>query len=207
VGRRNSVSKSKDGDAANKDPAEAFYAALGECISKWTNIEYAVESLLNACLPKAEHNVIAAVFASVDNFRTQARMVDAALKVALEGHSSLLTEWSALLKRLGQKQTLRNKFAHGTVQFLFAESGEHQIYITRSLLDPDQRQFDPPDPRHGYSLRDLKNFQRDVETLRHDLRSFRERLDEPVAQFERASSQKRRMMYKRVLKTLKGADP
>ena len=58
------------------------------------------------------------------------------------------------------------------------------------------------DPRHGYSLKDLKNFRRDLIALSNDLHQFRGQLDEPVAVFQRQSMQVRRRMYKRIRETL-----
>jgi hypothetical protein len=204
--RRDSMSKRKGGDI-DGDPALDLHAALGQCISTWMAVEVSVESVLQACLPKAEAAVVAAVYTSVDNFRAKAGMADAALKVVLRDQPSVLAEWSRLRDRLEKKQRIRNFLAHGAVQHWFTESGDHKIYITRSFLNPHHPPLNIYDPRHGYCLEDLKKLQHDFVVLCNDLMAFRNRLDGPVALFQKSSKEQARRAYKRVLKTLKGADP
>src|ERR1700722_10242712 len=105
--------KQKDGDPVDDDVSATFYAALGRCISLWATVEFGVESLLQACLRKAETEVVAAVSTTVDNFRAKAGMAQAALGVVLKDPPVLLAEWTGLFDRLQKKSKITNMLAHG----------------------------------------------------------------------------------------------
>jgi hypothetical protein len=124
--RSDTNAKPNESDALADDISRDFYAALGKAIAIWSAVETGLQSIVQACLRKAEVEVVSAIYYSVDNFRARAPMADAALRLVLKDHP-LLPAWNGkggLHKRLLAKAKTRNALAHGMVRHWATENGE-----------------------------------------------------------------------------------
>jgi hypothetical protein len=70
-----------------------LHMALGLCITRWANIEKVLQDIFELCLQKANFQLLAAAFYSIENFRTKIGMIDAMFSVALQ-NSRKLKKWN-----------------------------------------------------------------------------------------------------------------
>jgi hypothetical protein len=188
---------------------EQFHAALGACITRWSNVEYELLGLFELCLQRAEFRLVRASFYAVENFRSKFGMVESALSVALKG-GSLLQEWSSkggLPQRLIAKGKIRNTIAHSTIIGIPKGKPGNTVYLRRSLFDPTMPRFIPTRPTNGYFTRDLRAFSEQFLVLSDDLRAFGMKAERPIKQFLRSSAQEQRRLRNPVPKPPKSAKP
>lgn len=75
-----------------------FYAAIGEAITTWAEIEGNLFDLYARLLKSNHYQALSAAYHSVINFNSRLKMVDAAATYTLTRKRDI-KEWSALLKK------------------------------------------------------------------------------------------------------------
>jgi len=82
----------------------ALFAALGEALDAWTNVETNLYLIFLGCLSPGDHNVAAAVYYATQSFRTKLDLTDAAMKAVLDVNPAEPRELEELLEQ--QKRLL-----------------------------------------------------------------------------------------------------
>lgn len=184
-----------------------FHAALGLCITRWAEVEKSLQDLFELCLQKANFQLLAAAFYSIDNFRAKIGMIDAIFSVALRNSRSL-KKWNGkgeLHSRLVAKARIRNTIAHSMMIWVSLNKPGNRAYLRRTLFDPTMPKFIPTRPSHGYFTRDLIGFAGDFYVLSVDLRAFGTQIQRPLKRFLRLSAQEQRRLYSRAVRSLNRA--
>jgi len=70
-----------------------FHAAVGYCMTSWSNVEYELLGLLELCLKGSDFAMARSVYYSIENFRSKVGAIDSALTVVLD-KDPVLAEWS-----------------------------------------------------------------------------------------------------------------
>jgi hypothetical protein len=93
-----------------------FYAAVGEAITKWANIEGALLNLLSRLLRAEEFQPLSAGYYSMVSFKAQLAFIDAVAMYVLEKDEDII-EWNAIFNKLGRASDRRNALAHLSAEF------------------------------------------------------------------------------------------
>jgi hypothetical protein len=110
----------------DEQEAQKFYAAVGEVICFWTQVERALMDIFISALDPSHPRAAAAAYYANINFRTKLGFVDKAVVARLsqpdvpdqpgtwhmDFKDPLLLTWAALEKRLQKKAKKRNDVAH-----------------------------------------------------------------------------------------------
>jgi hypothetical protein len=113
----------------------AFYAAIGQAITEWSQVENHLFTVLEMSLKPANHMLSAAAFYAVDNFRAKLGMVDAVVQLALVG-SPQLPKWDVIMRALSKKSKKRNDLAHHQVLFNRTKKEGKRYLLRPAVMDP-----------------------------------------------------------------------
>jgi hypothetical protein len=196
-----------DPEKQRETELKEFHAALGQCITRWANVEKVLADVFELCLQRANFQLVAAAFYSIDNFRAKIGVVDSILSVALKSHR-LLEEWNgkgALLQKLNAKSKIRNTIAHSMVIYVSAAKTGNRPYLRRTIFDPTMPLFFPRRPTHGYFTRDLVTISEQFLVLSDELRAFGSNLGKPIKRFLKSSEQEQNRLYRLAQESLNRA--
>ena len=96
------------------DPNEehlAFYSALGNAITQWAHVEFAISWIVTECLGTRASKVSAAAFFSIENLRSKLLYADTIVLGYVEP-KALRADWAVLKDRADKMSTKRNNLAH-----------------------------------------------------------------------------------------------
>lgn len=92
----------------------AFYFALGNAITQWAHVEFAISWIVTECLGTRASKASAAAFFSIENLRSKLMYADTVVLSYVES-KTLRADWARLKDRAAGLSTIRNKLAHSWV--------------------------------------------------------------------------------------------
>lgn len=161
---------------------KTFHAAAGSAIAAWQIVEANLYEVYRATTGARRPGAEAAAFYSLEGFRAQLKMTDAAVRFAIFDNEMLLDNWKKLLTLATDKSKWRNQIAHGTVWFQYQElRHERKIYIGANISDPREgmkraKLKQEPEP---LTLRRVSAYGKDFVLLARQLDAFARRIPQP----------------------------
>ncbi|MDE2005238.1 MAG: hypothetical protein KGI51_01625 [Rhodospirillales bacterium] len=160
---------------------KTFYAAVGQAIAAWQNVEAALYEVYRASTGARRPGAEAAAFFAVASARAKLTLTSAAVEFAALGEPEALKGWSALRNRVGKKTNRRNDIAHAAVWILFHEKRrERKIYLGPNAMDTRgaTRKGGSQDTE-PLTLKRLQAYENDFRELAADLLNFARNIPPP----------------------------
>jgi len=170
------LSMTNEEPKSKKDPLEPERArmrvAVAEITFAWADLENASVLILRTMMGDSGY-LASPIYFAANNLETRLRIIDAAFRRFLEGHSretEILEIWGQLQNAVNRQKDVRNKIAHGEMITHIRGDGRRYIRLTASLLDHERfRESRRRKQLPGMSAHDIEKSTATIDALKERL--------------------------------------
>jgi hypothetical protein len=161
----------------------AYFHQVGQAITAWATVEWALFAVLSACFDEGKHrNITGMGFMQIEGFRAKLLFTDGAVRRYLVGNP-LAEEW------LKTQSGMRNKMVHYQTQF-FARNTEGRRVALCPWTAPKKRDRTKPTPGSLCTV-DIAKARREFMAVRAQAQNFASRLCGQTEPFAKSDEQAR----------------
>lgn len=150
---------------------EKMYAALGEALDGWGNVEAMLSAIFCKAMGPAQLDVASAAYSAIISFEVQLAITNATMQEAYKADKKVLADWKTVYKQVDKLRPLRNKLAHGRTIIVMTsitplKHERRYLPFFHYYTHKDWRTFD------RFKIEDLENTSEKFATLVQDLHAF-----------------------------------